>query len=120
MKVLIVEWKPELGRLWARHLERVGATVDIAMTEVEAIDMLRETAFDAVVLDLTLPEGSALAVADFAAYRRPNARIVFVTNTTFFSDGSIFALSTNARAFLQSDMPPEDLAAIVQYHAAAR
>ena len=37
--------------------------------------------------------GVAMAVADFASYRRPEARVIFVTNTSFFSDGSIFAHS---------------------------
>jgi len=46
--------------------------------------------FDVIVLDLALEEGSALAVADFASYRHPDARVIFVTNASFFSDGSIF------------------------------
>ena len=44
-------------------------------------------------------------------------RFFFVTNTTFFSDGSIFAHAQNARAFLQSNTPPEDLAAMVVHYA---
>ena len=43
-----------------------------------------------VVLDLILDEGSAFAVADFMNYRQPDAQVIFVTNTSFFSDGSIF------------------------------
>ena len=67
-----------------------------------------------------LANGSALAVSDFASYRRPDARVIFVTNTTFFSDGSIFAHSPNACAFMQSSTPPEDLAAMVEHYAAPR
>lgn len=76
--------------------------------------------FDIIVLDLVIEEGSALAVADFASYRRPDARVIFVTNTSFFSDGSIFAHSPTACAFVQSAMPPEDLAAMVEHYAATR
>ncbi len=76
--------------------------------------------FDIIVLDLVLEDGSALAVADFASYRRPEARVIFVTNTTFFSDGSIFAHSPNACAFVQSETPPEDLAAMVEHYASGR
>jgi hypothetical protein len=54
-------------------------------------------------------------VADYAQYRQPDAALIFVTDTTFFSDGSIFSLIPNARAFLQSGTPPDDLAALVEH-----
>jgi len=40
-----------------------------------------------------------------------------VTNTSFFSDGSIFQVSNNACAYVQSETPPEDLAAMVEHYA---
>lgn len=76
--------------------------------------------YEIIVLDLVLDHGSALAVADFASYRRPDSRVIFVTNTSFFSDGSIFAHSPNACAYVQSETPPEDLAAMVEHYAAPR
>ncbi|WP_146346174.1 response regulator transcription factor [Falsiphaeobacter marinintestinus] len=120
MNVLIVESSPDLGSLWQRHLERQGADVRLARTQEDAILALYGTDFDILVLDLVLEQGSALAVADFASYRRPEARVIFVTNTTFFSDGSIFAHSPNACAYVQSGTPPEDLAAMVEHYAALR
>lgn len=118
MKVLIVESKDELGGLWARHLERQGARVLVANSQDAAIAALREEEFQIIVLDLVLGDGSALAVSDFASYRQPEARVIFVTNTSFFSDGSIFAHSPNACAYVQSATPPEDLAAMVEHYAA--
>lgn len=76
--------------------------------------------YEIIVLDLVLDNGSALAVADFASYRRPDTQVIFVTNTSFFSDGSIFAHSPNACAYVQSETPPEDLAAMVEHYAAPR
>jgi DNA-binding response OmpR family regulator len=120
MKVLIVESNPDLGGLWQRHLQRQGADVSLVQTQEAAILALYGTDFEIIVLDLVLADGSALAVADFASYRRPDARVIFVTNTTFFSDGSIFAHSPNACAYVQSETPPEDLAAIVEHYAVSR
>ncbi|MBT6190228.1 MAG: response regulator [Tateyamaria sp.] len=117
MSVLIVESRPELGRLWKRHLERQGKTVDLVSGEEEAIAYLSEHDTDMIVLDLVLEDGSALTVSDFANYRRPNARVIFVTDTTFFSDGSIFNHASNACAFVPSGTPPDDLAAMVDYYA---
>lgn len=116
-KVLIVESQPDLGRLWQRHVERQGSSVRLVRGQAEAIAALQREAFDIIVLDLVLTEGSAFAVADFASYRYPDARVIFVTNTSFFSDGSIFHHAQNACAMVQSDAPPEDLAAMVEHYA---
>lgn len=118
MNVLIVESRPDLAALWKRHLERQDAVVTVVGSQEAAIIALYGSDFEVIVLDLVLEQGSALAVADFASYRRPDARVIFVTDTSFFSDGSIFAHSPNACAFVQSGTPPEDLAAMVEHYAA--
>lgn len=120
MRILIVESDPELGQLWARHLQRQGGELRRVATQEAAILELQSRHFDIIVLDLVLECGSALAVADFASFRSPETRVIFVTDTTFFSDGSIFAHSANACAYVQSNTPPEDLAAIVEHYAGAR
>lgn len=118
MHVLIVQSCRDLGWLWKRHLERQGFDVTLVRGQDEATEVLRDCDIKVLILDVVLEEGSALAVADFASYRRPEAKVIFVTNTTFFADGSIFNLAPNACAFLQSETPPEDLAAMVEYHGA--
>jgi hypothetical protein len=57
-------------------------------------------------LDLILDEGSVFAVADFMNYRQPDAQVIFVTNTSFFPEGSIFQFFSNACAYLQSEQRP--------------
>lgn len=120
MDVLIVQSAPELGLLWQRHLQRCGMTVRVAEGQDDAITAINRKAPDSIILDLVLKNGSALAVADYANYRCPESRVIFVTNTRFFSDGSIFAHATNACAFVQTATPPEDLAAMVEHYAAGR
>lgn len=117
MDVLIVESETHLAILWQRHLERLGATVRIAGSQDDAIAILCDCAFEVIILDLVLRNGSALAVSDFANYRQPEARVIFVTNTSFFSDGSIFRHCANACAFLPSTTAPDDLAAMVEHYA---
>ncbi len=116
MKVLIVEPVADLGALWKRHLDRQGATTAIALNEDSAVSMLQEQLFDLLILDLELEGGSALAVADFANFRQPDAQIIFVTSSSFFSDGSIFNLCSNACALIQSDTAPDDIAAMAEHY----
>ncbi len=115
-RVLIVESRAELGTLWQRHLERLDMQVVCAGSQEDATAYLSEHEVDTIILDLVLEEGSALAVSDYANYRQPNARVIFVTNTSFFSDGSIFRHCANARAFLPAGTPPEDIAAMVEHY----
>ncbi len=120
MNVLIVESDAGLAHLWKLHLERSGARVTLASDQRAAIAALQGQKPDVIVLDLFLEAGSAIAVADYASYRRPDTSIVFVTNTTFFSDGSIFNHIPNACAYLKTATPAEDLAAIVEHYGRAR
>lgn len=116
MRTLIVQGNVDLGLVWARHLKRLGAAVHHATNGEEALKVIREETLDVIVLDLVLSDGSALSVADFANYAQPSANVVFVTDTTFFSDGSIFAHCPNARAFVETATPPADLAEIVHHY----
>jgi DNA-binding NtrC family response regulator len=116
MRVLIVESNPDLGWLWKRHIERMHTEVHLSTGQTDAVAALEQGDFAVIVLDLVLNEGSALAVADYAAYRRPETKIIFVTNTSFFSDGSIFQHIPNACALLPSRTTPDDLAAYVEHY----
>ena len=113
MRALIVQRNEDLGLIWQRHLERLDASVTCVQTTEDALQVIQSKAFDVIVLDL---EGSALAIADFVQFRQPDANVVFVTDTTFFSDGSIFSHVANARALVKTATPPEDLAAIVHHY----
>lgn len=118
MKVLIVESERELGLVWQRALERLGVKAVLVTAQGAAVQALRDQDFDLIVLDLVLENGSAFAISDFANYRRPAAQVMFVTNTSFFSDGSIFQHCSNACAYVQSATAPEDIALMVTHYAA--
>ena len=118
MKVLIVESECELWLIWQRALERLGVQVVLVTDQATAVQALRDQSFELIILDLVLENGSAFAISDFANYRRPAAQVMFVTNTSFFSDGSIFQHCSNACAYVQSATAPEDIAMMVTHYAA--
>lgn len=117
--ILIVASNPNLSKIWANHLERQNQTVAVVTSQAEAVDFLCDEAPDVLVLDVMLEDGSAIATADFASYRRPDTRIVFVTRSTFFSDGSLFRHIPNTAAIIPEKTRPADLAEIVSYHGRA-
>lgn len=118
--ILIVASNAELSRIWARHLERQNHEVHVVHSQNDAVDFLSEGETpDVVVLDVMLEDGSAIAIADFAGYRHPETRIVFVTRSTFFADGTLFQHMPNAAAIIPEKVKPSDLAEIVAYHGRA-
>lgn len=116
MQVLLVESCPDLARLWRLELERAGWKVHQAATASAAVRMMDHLQLRMIVLDLELVGGSALSVPIYAGYRLPDARVVIVTGSTVFNDGSIFDLCANACAYLSTATPPGDLAALVDFH----
>ncbi|SES29267.1 Response regulator receiver domain-containing protein [Tranquillimonas rosea] len=116
MHVLIVEGDDALAALWRSHIERNGARVSHARDQEQAVKVLQHDRVDVIILDLEPESGSAIAIADFAAYRHPQTQIVPVTKTNFFSDGSVFQHLPNVCSYQSAGAPPEDLAAIVDHY----
>ncbi|HUA78103.1 MAG TPA: response regulator transcription factor, partial [Acetobacteraceae bacterium] len=55
-----MEDEPELGRLVRDALERAGFAADLAVDLADAEEHLRSAAYDALVLDLGLPDGDGI------------------------------------------------------------
>ena len=119
MQILIIEENPDLARIWSAHLTRQGMEVSHAQSKSEAHALVTERVYDVVILDADIDGGRPIALADYISYRLPAARIIFVTSTSFFSDGSIFALASNAHACIPTDAKPADIVNLVDHHARA-
>jgi len=117
MHILIVESKAELGRLWQRHLERHGHLVDLAFNAGQATSAIGANSYEVILMNLVLEDSaSTLGIADYARLRQPETNLVFVSDSTFFSAGMLFATSANARTLVRSETDPRDLTAIVEYY----
>ncbi|HZS81398.1 MAG TPA: response regulator [Stellaceae bacterium] len=62
MRLLLVEDEPELSALIRNALERAGFAVDLVPDLAEADDHLALAGYDAIVLDLALPDGDGLSL----------------------------------------------------------
>jgi two-component system, OmpR family, response regulator len=62
MRVLVVEDEPKLAGLLARGLREEGHLIDVAAEGRDAVWMARATPYDAIVLDVMLPDVDGFAV----------------------------------------------------------
>lgn len=116
MPILIVESAPERAALWQENMEAAGLTVVLAKSQEAAVRALQTHPISMILMNLDLVDGSALAVADFANYRRPEIKVIFLTESGMLSDGSIFMHAGNACAILPVSTPPSDLAMMVEHY----
>ncbi len=79
LRVLVVEDEALIRMLLAEMLVDMGHRVQEAATVVEATAQLAAAAFDVLVTDVSLPDGSGIALATAAMSRDPNLRIVIAS-----------------------------------------
>jgi DNA-binding NtrC family response regulator len=119
MRVLIVSDKPKAVEHWRAHLLANGWHVLIVRDQAAAVAALCAEDIQIMLLNLMMKNGSALAIADFASYRQPALRVIFHTDSSVFSDGSIFTHCGNAFGYVRSSIPSSDLAALIEHHGRA-
>ena len=81
--VLVVEDEAELRRTIAESLTEQGFVVAQSADGADALDRLEGSAYDAVVIDLRLPDADGVKVLDAAVgNKRQAARLLRLSRTT--------------------------------------
>jgi two-component system OmpR family response regulator len=79
MRILLVEDDDVLRDVMLRSLNDAGHRVDVAATAMDAAHLWRVQSFDAVLLDLNLPDGSGLGALREARARGDRTPVLVVT-----------------------------------------
>ena len=79
MRILVVEDERKMAGLLRRGLEEEGYSVDVAMTGTDAIWVAAENPYDAVVLDVMLPDIDGFAVCRELRSRERWMPVMFLT-----------------------------------------
>ncbi len=113
----MVEDDAELGRAVTRSLEEWGAEVTLATTLAFATDVL-DRGFELVILDVGLPDGSGVSLAEKAATLRPAPLIVvFSGNAT--AEEAFRLGQLGVRGYLGKPVTLSDFAATIESMMAA-
>jgi two-component system, OmpR family, response regulator len=86
MRILIVEDEPKMAKLLKRGLEEEGYAVDMSADGVDGLHMASENEYDAVVLDVMLPEIDGIEVCHKMRERGRWAPVLMLTARDAISD----------------------------------
>jgi DNA-binding NtrC family response regulator len=107
--VLVVEDDGDLRHVVAESLESKGFAVAQAVDAADALSRLEGFAYDALVLDLVLPDADGMVVLDAALSRYPEIRCIIMTGTGGVME-AVAAIKRGAVDFLTKPFTLSDLA----------
>ena len=110
MRLLVVEDEKRIAELVRSALERAGFVLDTAGTAADAVAAMMLSSYDAVILDLGLPDGDGLGV--LAEIRRMgNAAPVLVLTARDAVEDRVLGLNTGADDYLVKPFDVTELVA---------
>jgi diguanylate cyclase (GGDEF)-like protein/PAS domain S-box-containing protein len=107
-RVLLIEDEPRLLRSQEALLQNLGLVLTAAATGLEAIEHLRQSRFDLVILDLGLPDIGGQEIMDFMILHQMDAHII-VTSGAPEVESVIGALKRGAYDYLRKPYAREEL-----------
>ena len=110
MRVLIVEDEPNLGNQLKNTLEGAGYAIDLATDGEEGLYLGQNEAYDAVVLDLGLPEIDGLTVLDRWRKEGKTMPVLVLTARDSWSD-KVAGLDAGADDYVAKPFQTEELIA---------
>ncbi len=110
MRILIIEDNDELARLVAEGLKSAGYVVDHVSTASEAREALAVSRFDAIVLDLGLPDADGLSIIKEIRARHDPIAVLVLTARAGVRD-RVEGLRTGADDYLAKPFAFEELLA---------
>lgn len=112
-RILVVDDEPAIRSAIATYLRSLGHTVDMAASGRDAIACATATEYDALLLDLRLPDISGDRVlAELRVLAREPERVVFMTGDTQ-SESTRHALDAVGRPVISKPFLLDELAAVV-------
>lgn len=119
LRLLFVDDEAPIRMVMGDELERIGHDVTICEGGQEAINVLSENAFDAVITDLKMPEVDGWAVIDFINESGIDTDIIISTGHGDF-DHAIRAIRAGAYDFLRKPYRIVEIANVLTRVAAKR
>ena len=112
-KVLLVDDEQEFIDALAERMEARGMDVSKTTSPKQALKMAEEGSYDAIVLDLRMPEMDGLEVLKILKKRKPDIQIILLTGHASVQTG-IAAMKMGAMDLIEKPVSIKDLIEKIQ------
>lgn len=114
LRVLVVDDEPTLRLGFAYALSNRTTMVETASNGRQALEMIADTGFDIVILDLRMPELDGIGVID--ALRSQSNRIpIILCSAALHSNAALRAIRHGVVDFLLKPVQPVDLRQVIEF-----
>jgi PAS domain S-box-containing protein len=114
-RLLVVEDEPDLGRLFAIMLSKAGYNVDIAHNVESALIYLAQHHYDAMTLDLMLPDQSGINLISQIRNQPGRETLPIIVISAYSEDGKLAIKSEFGRVdWLEKPVSSQQLIAAIQ------
>jgi DNA-binding NtrC family response regulator len=109
-KILLVDDETDFLEVMAERMAARGIEVTTATSAQEALQKVEHETFDAVILDLRMPEVDGLEALKIIKARQPESQVILLTGQATVQDG-IAAMKLGAMDFLEK---PADMSVLLE------
>ena len=99
-KVLLVDDEPEFTEVLSQRMESRGVDVDTAASGGEALEKIKGTSYDAIILDLSMPEMDGIETLRHLLEENPDLQVILLTGYATLEKG-VEAVKLGAMDFLE-------------------
>ena len=110
IKVLLVDDEPHFVKLLAERLEGRGVNVETAGGGPEALDKVKDEPYDAIILDLLMPDMDGLETLKQLREINPDLQVILLTGHGTIDKG-VEAMKLGAMDFVEK---PADFKALME------
>jgi DNA-binding NtrC family response regulator len=109
-KVLLVDDETDFLEVMAERMTARGLEVTTASSAHEALQKIEEETFDAVILDLRMPEVDGLETLKIIKTKQPESQVILLTGQATVQDG-IAAMKLGAMDLVEK---PADMSVLLE------
>lgn len=113
MKLLVVEDEKTLNKIISKRLETVGYTVSSCYNGEEALEVLKNDTFDAIVMDIMMPKVSGLEVLEEMGKKNISTPVLLLTAKDTVED-RVLGLDKGAHDYLVKPFAFDELLARIR------
>ncbi len=113
-RILVVDDEPQIREMLSMYFSRHGYDAATAGDSATTLQLVKETAVDVVVLDISLADEDGLKLLEQLKKNQPGLRVIMLTGMGFVEDLLQEAQQKGADGYVSKVLPLDELLLAIQ------